>query len=171
MSTSVEVPARVEQAAAEQRLGPLVGATKGSNPFANFLFALLVSAAILGVTLGAASLGFGGRAVRSILLFAFAISVLWLFFAVVGLFSGFRRFYLFAGGVVRWQNGRVRAVPWSQVTAVTRLRAGKTCSGYELHLAGGRKLVVEAVETIDAGREFGLLIEEAAGRAGYQVTG
>lgn len=59
----------------------------------------------------------------------------------------------------------MRRIPQPIVAAVT------TRSGYELHLAGGRKLVVEAVESTDAGREFGRQIEEAAAHAGMQVIG
>ena len=65
----------------------------------------------------------------------------------------------------------VRAVSWSEITTVTRSRFGTTRSGYELHLAGGRKLVVEAVESTDTGREIGRQIEEAAAHAGMQVIG
>jgi hypothetical protein len=159
----------VAQVAGERQLGACISASKGSNPFSNFAFALAVTVAIFGAVVAVGSLGIG--VLRPILVLGLALSLLWLFFAVVSLFTGFRRFYLFAGGVVRWQNGRVRAVSWSEVTTVTRSRFGTTRSGYELHLAGGRKLVVEAVESTDTGREFGRQIEEAAAHAGMQVIG
>lgn len=167
--SAVEAPPRVAQVATEHDLGPFIAGMKGSNPFANAIFALVVSAILFGAMLLVGSLGF--NFLRRILLILFALSFLGVFFAVVSLLSGFRRFFLFANGIVRWQNGRVKVVGWRDVTNITRTRLGNIRTGYTISTADGSSLVVEAVENADAGRLFGQQVEDVVARAGIQVWG
>jgi hypothetical protein len=169
MPTMEEAPERVARVAQDRQLGPLLMATKGSNPFANFLTALVGVALIVGGMAAVGSLGWGF--LRPILVFALALAVLWTFYAVVSLVSGFQRFFLFAGGVVRWRNGGIRAVTWPEVSEVRRLRAFGRRSGYELTpVGGGKALVLEAVEGNDRGDEMARRFEETASAAGVRVS-
>jgi hypothetical protein len=167
MSTVKAPPDRVTGVAAERGLGPLLAASKGSNPFTNFLFALVVAALCVGAMVAVGSLGW--RFLRPVLILALAFSLLWVFYGVVALVMGFQRFFLYAGGVVRWRNGRLRVIRWQDVVSVQRTRAFGRRTGYQLTVAGGgRPLVVEAVEGNEAGDEMASRLEEAlvaAGRA------
>jgi hypothetical protein len=168
MPTIEEAPERVARVARERQLGPLLMATKGSNPIANFLTALVGVALIFG---GMVAVGWlGWRFLRPILVFALAMALLWAFYAVVSLVAGFQRFFLFAGGLVRWRNGGIRAVTWQEVSDVRRLRAFGRRSGYELTpVGGGQALVLEAIEGNDRGDEMARRFEEAASAAGVRL--
>jgi hypothetical protein len=167
--SAIEAPPRVAKVATEHDLGPFIAGVKGGNPFANAIFALVVSALLFGAMLLVGSLGL--HVLRRVLVVLFAFSFLGVFFALVTLLSGFRRFFLFANGIVRWQNGRVKAVSWHDVTDIVRTRLGNIRTGYAITTADGSKLVVEAPENVDTGRLFGRQVEEVVARAGVQVWG
>jgi hypothetical protein len=168
MPTIEEAPERVARVAQDRKLGPLLMATKGSNPFANFLTALAGVALLVGGMAAVGWLGWGF--LRPVLVVALALALLWTFYAVVSLVTGFQRFFLFAGGVVRWRNGGIRAVTWPEVGDVRRLRAFGRRSGYQLTpLGGGKVLVLEAVEGNEPGDEMARHFEQAAAAAGVHV--
>lgn len=167
--TTVEAPSRVVRAAADHDLGPFIAGNKGGNPFANALFALVVSALLLGAVVLVGSLGL--KLLRRILIVGLALSLLGLFFAVVTLLTGFRRFFLYANGVVRWQNGRVKVIHWRDVTSMTRTRLGNIRTGYAINLADGKKVQIEAIENAEAGKLFGQQVEHVAAQTGVYIGG
>jgi hypothetical protein len=166
---TVDVPPRVAQAAAERQLGPVVTATKGSNPFGNFAFGLVLTVLLFGAMVLVGSRGWA--AVRPAVIALLALSLLAAYYTVVSLLSGFRRYFLFAGGIVRWANGRIMAFGWHDVIGVQRTRLRSTQTGFQFSLAGGRKMYVEAVGNTDDGAEFAREIERAFTGAGVQAWG
>lgn len=170
MSTIEVVPDRVTRVASQRGFGSLVMATKGSNPFANFVTALVGSALAFGGMVAVGSLGLGF--LRPVLLVALAFSLVWAFYGVVALVIGFQRFFLFEGGLVRWRNGRLRTVAWHDVRSVRRVQAFGRLTGYELATPGqGRPVVLETVQATEQGEEMARRFEEVASAAGLQVWG
>jgi hypothetical protein len=165
----VEVPPRVAQAAAERQLGPLVTATKGSNPLANAAFALVVTLLLFGAMVLVGSLGWHG--LRQAVIVLLALSLVGVFYTVVSLFNGFRRYYLFAGGIVRWQNGRITAFGWHEAVDVHRTRLRSIQTGFQFNLAAGMSIYVEAVGNTEDGAEFARQIEQAVTSAGVHTWG
>src|SRR5688500_15896783 len=90
-------PPRVAALAEQRGLGPLVAASQGSNPVANAAFALVATLALFGLMLLVGSLGW--PFLRGILVVLLAFSLIGLFATVISLFSGFRRYFLYAGGI------------------------------------------------------------------------
>jgi hypothetical protein len=85
-----------------------------------------------------------------------------LFFVVVAfgtLLLGFQRYYLFEGGVVRWRNGLLRILPWSDVANVERVSALGLRTGYKLHPRKGRPLEIETPQGDAQGDEMARRIE------------
>jgi hypothetical protein len=163
-------------AASASGLGPLVMATKGGNPFGGFVFGIVVAGLLLGAVLGVGSLGLSVGSwvvtiLRPLLFVALVASLLWVFGSLVTLLTGFQRFYLYAGGLVRWRNGRVRVLAWPDVAVVKRVEAFGRRSGYQLNPVGkGRPVVLEAVQGQEDGDEMARRLEEVLHATGRQVT-
>lgn len=167
--SGVETPARVAAAAEQRGLGPPVAAIRGGNPVANAVFALVMTLLLFGLLLLLGWLGL--PFLRGIVVVLLAFSLIGLFATVITLFSGFRRYFLYAGGIVRWHNGRLQAFAWTDVTGVERTRLGSILTGYQFSLAGGRKVHVEAIGNSAEGEAFARLVEELLGRAGIEPQG
>jgi hypothetical protein len=167
--SGVETPPRVTAAAEQRGLGPPVAAIRGGNPVANAVFALVMTLALFGLLLllGALGLPF----LRGVVVVLLAFSLIGLFATVITLFSGFRRYFLYTGGIVRWHNGRLQAFAWPDVTDVQRTRLGSILTGYQFTLGSGRRVQVEAIGNSDEGAAFAQLVEELLARAGIEPVG
>ena len=183
MATVDAPPKRVAAAAAARGLGPLIAATKGSNPFGGFVLWLVLALISFGALVainypGSSSalvswLAALGRPLSIVLLLAGLLCVVGAF---VVLLTRFRRCYLYAGGLVRWQSGRVRVMAWSEIALIERLYGNvpgtaTIRAGYKVIPAGKSKpLAIEASEGDREGDEMAARLEEFARAAGVYVS-
>jgi hypothetical protein len=93
----------------------LVAASKGGNPFSKAAFALVATLLSFGAMLFIGAMGW--QFLRRIAMFLLGLSVLWLRFTIVALFSGFRRFYVYDGGS---PDARARSVPAGEDGSLSR---------------------------------------------------
>jgi len=166
---TIEVSPRVARAAEEHRLGPLVTNTKGSNPLSNAALALVVTLLLGGAMVLVGSLGW--HLLRWTVIVLLAMTLMGAYYTVVTLLAGFRRFYLFTGGIVRWANGRITAFAWSETTDVQRTRFRSTQTGFQFTLVGGKTIYVEAVCSTEDGAEFAAEVERRCTEAGIRAWG
>jgi hypothetical protein len=178
MATIDAAPKRVAAAAFARGLGPLVMATNLGNPFTGFLTLLAVPMLAFGALVAINSLASLSATLasllallRPLLIFLLAISLLFVFGSFVLLLHGFQRYYLYAGGVVHWQNGRVRVLTWPEIAEIRCIHGFFSMrTGYKLIPAGrGRPLEIAAVEGEKDGNEMGRRLEELARGAGVPV--
>lgn len=164
-------PARVDRLAASRRLGAHVANRRGSNPFANALFCVVAAVAAFGVVAVIAWLEL--RFLRYLAILAFAASIVALIGAVLSLLAGFTGAYLYANGLVRSKNGRLRAVTWPEVDRLLLWRGAKLLEGkllcYYVVTREGRKLSIEARE-VDGRDDFGEALQAHVRAAGGQVV-
>ncbi|HEX6421400.1 MAG TPA: DUF6585 family protein [Acidimicrobiales bacterium] len=164
-------PARVAKLAASRQLGPLVADRKGSNPFANALFCVVVAVAAFGLIAVIAWLEL--RFLRFLAILALAVSIVALIMAVMALLAGFTGAYLYANGLVRSKNGRLQVATWPEVSRLLLWRGAKLLEGkllcYYVVTRDGRKLSIEARE-VDGRDEFGEVLQAYVRHGGGDVV-
>jgi hypothetical protein len=163
------VPAKVAGLAGQRQLGVLVATHTGHSPLKILLFAV-----------GMVAVGVGVAALGAFLRFLFVLGLAIIFFAFVAVAFGVKAVaagtfgsFVYSGGFVHREKRRLRAVGWTEVAALRRVRAGSVMPAHpKPETVIGHQAVLHDGALLDVGSEkVTPRVEQAATAAGVLVTG
>jgi len=156
--------------AAERGFAEFCTVRKGADPLLTAVLILLGSAVPLVLLLAMAQAG-----IRSPKLVGWALGILLvgIVMAIGRLVRGYLHVYLFEHGLIRSKNGRLRAVPWTQVRELRLWRAGGAIAGTLLAyyvVTTDRKLIGIAAKVKHGRDEFGDHLQRLVSAVGAPVV-